>query len=283
MQRAIGRDGLTPVAHELEPSSGRAPVDFGELWAARELLYFLVWRDLKVRYRQTVLGALWAILQPVLAVGIFTLFFGTLIGVSSEGVPYPVFALAGLVPWAFFANGVTVGAASLVANELLVRRVYFPRLVIPAGAVFAGALDSMISLVLLVLLALALGVAPSASWLLTPLFLGLTALTSLGGAIVLAALNVRYRDVQHLVPFFTQLLMFSSPIVYSSAILPQPWRTLYALNPVVGIIEGMRWSLFGTGPLPLIPIALSVVVTVAILVCATIFFRRTERTFADVI
>jgi lipopolysaccharide transport system permease protein len=259
------------------------PFDFGELWAARELLYFLVWRDLKVRYRQTVLGALWAIVQPVLAVAIFTLFFGTLIGVSSDGAPYPVFALAGLVPWALFANGVTVGAGSLVANELLVRRVYFPRLVIPAGAVAAGSLDAAISTVLLLLLALAFGVEPAISWLLAPLFLVLTALASLGIAIALAALNVRYRDVQHIVPFFMQLLMFSSPIVYSSALLPQPWRTLYALNPVVGIIEGLRWSLFGSGPPPLVSIALSMAVTAAIFLAATVFFRRTERTFADVI
>lgn len=269
--------------HVLRPTAGRAPVDFGELWSARELLYFLVWRDLKVRYRQTVLGALWAVLQPVLAVAIFTLFFGKLIGVSSEGAPYPVFALAGLVPWAFFANGVTVGAASLVANELLVRRVYFPRLVIPAGAVVAGALDAAISMLLLLLLALALGVEPSATWLLAPLFLVLAALTSLGVAIILAALNVRYRDVQHIVPFFVQLLMFSSPIVYSSTILPEPWRTLYALNPVVGIIEGLRWSIFGAGAPPVTALALSVVVTAGILGCATVFFRRTERTFADVI
>jgi lipopolysaccharide transport system permease protein len=281
----FGKRGLTPFSHVhvLRPTAGRAPVDFGELWAARELLYFLVWRDLKVRYRQTVLGALWAIVQPVLAVAIFTLFFGKLIGVSSDGAPYPVFALAGLVPWAFFANGVTVGAGSLVANELLVRRVYFPRLVIPAGAVLAGSLDAAISTVLLLLLAFSLGVAPALTWLLAPLFLALTALTSLGVAIVLAALNVRFRDVQHIVPFFMQLLMFSSPIVYSSGILPQPWRTLYALNPVVGIIEGVRWSLFGTGGPPLAAITLSVVVTAGILVCATIFFRRTERTFADVI
>lgn len=267
----------------LRPTTERVAVDLTELWGARELLYFLVWRDLKVRYRQTVLGALWAILQPVLAVAIFTLFFGKLIGVSSEGVPYPVFALAGLVPWAFFANGVTVGAGSLVANELLVRRVYFPRLVIPAGAVVAGALDAMISLLLLLSLAVVFGVTPTLTWLLTPVFLALTAVTSLGVAIVLAALNVRYRDVQHIVPFFVQLLMFSSPIVYSSGLLPQPWRTLYALNPVVGIIEGMRWSLFGTGAAPLLPIALSLLVTLAILACATVFFRRTERTFADVI
>jgi lipopolysaccharide transport system permease protein len=269
--------------HELKPTEHRVPVDIGELWAARELLYFLVWRDLKVRYRQTLLGALWALLQPVLAVAIFTLFFGKLIGVSSGGIPYPVFALAGLVPWAFFANGVTTGSTSLVANELLIRRVYFPRLVVPAGAVLAGGLDAAISTVLLLALALAFGLAPTLAWLLAPVFIAWTALTALGIAIVLAAVNVRYRDVQHIVPFFMQLLMFASPIVYSSAVLPGPWRTLYALNPMVGIIEGLRWSLDGVGAPPLAAMGISAVVTAAVLARGTVYFRRTERTFADVI
>jgi lipopolysaccharide transport system permease protein len=269
--------------HELKPAANRVPVDFGELWAAREVLYFLVWRDLKVRYRQTLLGALWAILQPVLAVAIFTLFFGNLLGVSSGGIPYSVFALAGLVPWAFFANGVTMGATSLIANEPLVRRVYFPRLVIPAGAVLAGGLDAAISTVLLLVLAVAFGLVPALPWLLAPLFLVWTALTALAMAIVLSAANVRYRDVQHIVPFFMQLLMFASPIVYSSAILPEPWRTLYALNPMVGIIEGLRWALSGVGAPPIAAMGLSIVVTAAVLDRGARYFRRTERTFADVI
>jgi lipopolysaccharide transport system permease protein len=259
------------------------PLDVGELWDARELLYFLVWRDLKVRYRQTVLGALWAILQPALAVAIFTLLFGKLIGVSSGGAPYAVFALAGLVPWAFFANGVTTGSISLVANELVVRRVYFPRLVIPASAVLAGSVDAAISTLLLLVLALGFGITPTSAWLLAPVFLALAGCTALGVATVLAAVNVRYRDVQHLVPFFLQLLMFVSPVVYSSELLPQPWRILYALNPMVGIIEGLRWSLFGAGAPPLAAIAVSLLVTAGILARGTVYFRRTERSFADVI
>jgi len=269
--------------HELRPTAQKVPVDFGELWGARELLYFLVWRDLKVRYRQTLLGVLWAVLQPVLAVAIFTLFFGKLLGVSSGGLPYPVFALAGLVPWAFFANGVAMGATSLIANEPLVRRVYFPRLVIPAGAVLSGALDAMISTALLFVLAICFRVTPTVPWLLAPVFLAWTALAALAVAIVLSAVNVRYRDVQHIVPFFMQLLMFASPIVYSSEILPAPWRTLYALNPMVGVIEGLRWALAGTGAPPIAAITLSIIVTVAIFVRGTPYFRRTERTFADVI
>lgn len=274
---------LPSHVHELKPTASRVPIDFGELWASRELLYFLVWRDLKVRYRQTALGAVWAILQPLLAVAIFTLFFGNLLGVASGGVPYPVFALAGLVPWAFFAGGVTMGSASLIANEPLVRRVYFPRLVIPSGAVLAGALDAAISTVLLLVLALCFGIAPTLGWALTPLFLVWTALTSLAVAIVLSAVNVRYRDVQHIVPFFVQLLMFASPIVYSSDILSEPWRTVYALNPMVGIIEGLRWSLFGSESPPIAAMAISLAVTFGVLVRGAAYFRRTERTFADVI
>ena len=269
--------------HVLQPTSGRVPVDFGELWGARELLYFLVWRDLKVRYRQTVLGALWALLQPVLAVAVFTLFFVKMIGVSSGAIPYPVFALAGLVPWAFFANGVTTGSTSLIANEPLIRRVYFPRLVVPAGAVLAGGLDALLSTILLLVLAVLFGLAPTPAWLLAPLFLAWTALTALGIAIVLAAVNVRYRDVQHIVPFFLQLLMFASPIVYSSELLPGPWRIVYAINPMVGVIEGLRWSLWGAGAPPLVAMTLSAVVTLVVLARGTVYFRLTERTFADVI
>lgn len=274
---------LPSHVHELKPTDSRVPIDFGELWASRELLYLLVWRDLKVRYRQTALGAVWAILQPLLAVAIFTLFFGNLLGIASGGVPYPVFALAGLVPWAFFASGVTLGSASLLANEPLVRRVYFPRLVIPSGAVLAGGLDAAISTVLLLLLALCFGIEPTLGWALAPLFLVWTALTSLAVAIVLSAVNVRYRDVQHIVPFFVQLLMFASPIVYSSDIVSEPWRTVYALNPMVGIIEGLRWSLFGAASPPVAAMAVSVAVTLGVLVRGAAYFRRTERTFADVI
>ena len=267
----------------LRPSKGWTAVDLAELWAARELLYFLVWRDLKVRYRQTALGVIWAVLQPVLAVGIFSLFFGRVIGVPSRGAPYPVFALAGLVPWTFFAHGIALGSTSLVNSEALVRRVYFPRLVIPAGAVLSGSFDAAISSVLLLLLAAVYGLTPVLTWMLLPVFLTLTALVALGMALILSAVNVRYRDVQQIVPFFVQLLMFASPIVYSSDLLPEPWRTLYALNPMVGIIEGLRWALFRGALPPLLPIVLSCAGATALLTVGAVFFRRTERTFADVI
>jgi lipopolysaccharide transport system permease protein len=258
------------------------PLELRELWDARELLVFLVWRDLRVRYRQTILGALWAVLQPVLAVTIFTLVFARLVGTPAGGVPYPVFALAGLVPWSFFAHGVTIGAMSLVNSEQLVRRVYFPRLVVPAGAVLAGGLDAAIQLLVLVTVALAYGVPPTIGWLAAPVLLTLTLLPTLAVAIVLSALNVRYRDVQQIVPFFIQLLMFASPIVYPSTLLAQPWRTLYALNPIVGIIDAMRFALFG-GEVPVATFTVSIAFSLVLLTAAAYYFRRTEQSFADVI
>jgi lipopolysaccharide transport system permease protein len=280
-RRNVGNGPSIPV-RVLRPSTGWSPVDFAELWASKEILYFLVWRDLKVRYRQAALGAMWAIVQPVLAVGIFTVFFGRFVGVPSDGIPYPVFALAAIVPWAFFANGVTMGTQSILVNEQLVRRIYFPRLLVPVGAVLSGSVDVMISMMLLLVLALAYGIAPTIKWLLVPIFLLLTALAAFGIAIILSALNVRYRDVQYVVPFFTQLLMFASPIVYPSSVLAEPWRTLYGINPMAGIIDGMRWALFGTSPTAA-SLSLSVTVSLALLVSGAFFFRRTERTFADLI
>jgi lipopolysaccharide transport system permease protein len=274
---------LAEHVHELRPARGWVPLEAGELWKARELLLFLVWRDVRVRYRQTALGAVWAILQPVLAVTVFTLVFAKLVGGGTDGVPYPVFALAGLIPWQFFAHGVTAGSVSLVHSEQLVRRVYFPRLVVPAGAVLAGGIDAAISLVVLFGLALASGVPPALGWLAVPLLLALTTLPALAAAVILSALNVRYRDVQQIVPFFVQILMFASPIVYPSAVLAEPWRSLYPLNPIVGIIDALRWALFGSDPAPLGALALSLATATVLLVAGVYYFRRTEQTFADVI
>ncbi len=276
--------------HELRPSHGGTPLAvgelcvlaLGELWESRELLRFLIWRDLRVRYRQTALGALWAVLQPLAAITVFTLVFARLVDTSTGGVPYPVFALAGLIPWQFFAHGMSVGSMSLLNSQALVRRVYFPRLVIPMGVVLAGGLDTVISTTMLLVLALLYGMTPHASWLLVPLCLAFAILPTLAAAITLSAVNVRYRDVQQAVPFMVQMLMFASPIVYPSAVLADPWRSLYALNPMVGVIESVRWAMFG-GPLPLGAMALSFVVSLALLTAGTVYFRRTEQTFADVI
>ena len=267
----------------IQPGRDRTLVDAAELWRSRELLYLLVWRDLKVRYKQTLLGVGWIFLQAALATLVFSLFFSRMAGSTEGGLPYPVFALAGVVPWLFFANGVALGTTSLVANEQLVRRVYFPRYLIPLGTVLAALVDGVLGLALLVLLALAYGVAPDVTWLVLPLLLALCATTTIAVAAVLAALNVRFRDVQHVVPFFTQIFFFLSPVVYSPTILAEPWRSLYALNPLVGVIEGMRWALGAGTPLPLLALALSITVTVALLIGGSAFFRGVEREFADIL
>lgn len=268
--------------HHLRPSRGWVPLEVTELWECRELLRFLIWRDLRVRYRQTALGALWALIQPVVAIGIFTLIFARLVGVTTAGVPYPIFALSGLIPWTFFGHGVATGSMSLLYSEHLVRRVYFPRLVVPTGVVLAGAVDTAISSVMLLILTVAYGITPTLGWLAAPFFLALVLLPTLAAAIILSAVNVRYRDVQQIVPFFLQLLMFASPIVYPSSVVAERWRTLYTLNPMVGIIEGVRYALFG-GPPPLRALALSLTVSTVLLVGGAYYFRRTEQTFADVI
>jgi len=273
----------SPHAHVIEPGHNWSFVDVGELWRSRELLYLLIWRDLKVRYKQTFLGVSWIFLQAALATAVFSVFFSRMSGSSTDALPYPVFAMAGVVPWLLFANGVTGGTTSLVANEQLVRRVYFPRYLIPLGAVLSGLVDSALGLLLLIGLALFYGVAPSASWLCLPFILLLCAITTTAIAAILAALNVRFRDVQHVTPFFTQILLFLSPVVYAADVLTQPWRTVYTLNPLVGVIEAMRWALAGGASPPLLSLALTVVITLALLTGGSVFFRRMERQFADII
>lgn len=271
------------LEHVIERGRDGAFLDVAELWQSRELLYLLVWRDLKVRYKQTLLGVSWIFLQALLATAVFSAFFSSMSESAPYGLPYPIFALAGVVPWLLFASGVTNGTTSLVANEQLVRRVYFPRYLIPLGAVLSGLVDGALGVVLLAVTALIYGVAPSASWLCLPLILGLCALTTTAIAAILAALNVRFRDVQHVVPFFTQMFFFLSPVVYSADALSAPWRTLYALNPLVGIIETMRWAVAGSGSLPALDLVLSVAVTIVVLVGGGFVFRNLERRFADVI
>jgi len=281
--RVIGAGGEARLrTFVIEPGSDRALVDAAELWRSRELLYLLVWRDLRVRYKQTLLGVSWIFLQAALATLVFSLFFSGMAGSSTTHLPYPVFALAGVVPWMLFANGVAGGTTSLVLNEQLVRRVYFPRYLIPLGAVLAGLVDAALGLGFLLLLALIYGVTPTATWFLLPLVLGLCATTTIGVAAILAALNVRFRDVQYVVPFFTQILLFLSPVVYPAALLSEPWRSVYALNPLVGVMEAMRWALGGGTP-PWLALALTVLTTSLLLVGGSAFFHRTEREFADIL
>ena len=273
------------VPHRLriQPSSGWGSLNLGELWAHRELVYFLTWRDVKVRYKQTALGAIWAIIQPIMTMAVFALFFGRLAKVPSDGVPYPLFAFTALVPWMFFSNGLTQASNSLVHNANLLTKVYFPRLAIPISTVMAGALDFVLSFVVLVAFVAYYGITPTANVVWLPLFALLALVTSLGVGLWAAAINVQFRDVRYTIPFLTQFWMFGTPVAYPSSLLPEPWRTVFGINPMVGVVEGFRWSLVGAKTAPGPIIALSSLVAVALLVSGAYYFRRMERTFADIV
>jgi lipopolysaccharide transport system permease protein len=254
-----------------------------ELWEYRELLYFLIWRDLKVRYKQTTLGAAWAILQPVFMMVVFSLFFGRLGKMPSDNIPYPIFSFAALVPWTFFATGLSQSSNSLVGSAHLITKVYFPRLIIPLASVVSGVVDFAIAFTVLLGMMLYYGIMPTLNVLWLPLFLLLALVTSLGVGLWLSALNVEYRDVRHVVPFITQFWLFATPIAYPSSLLNQPWRTIYGLNPMVGVVEGFRWALLGTNTAPGPIIVVSSMVACLILITGAFYFRRMEKTFADVV
>jgi lipopolysaccharide transport system permease protein len=266
----------------LEPRRGLGALRLRELWEYRELLYFFVWRDVKVRYKQTQLGVAWAIIPPILTMLVFSLFFGTLAKIPSDGLPYPIFNFAGLLPWQLFALALTGSANSLVTNANLIRKVFFPRLVVPLANVLAGLVDFAIAFVVLIGMMVYFQIAPTPAVLLLPLFILLALITALGVGLWLSALNVQYRDVRHAVPFLTQFWLFATPIVYPSTLLAEPWRTLYGLNPMAGVVEGFRWALLGTTP-PGPMIAVSAVVSIVVLVSGLLYFQLTERTFADVV
>jgi lipopolysaccharide transport system permease protein len=257
--------------------------DLREIWRYRELLYFLAWRDLKVRYKQTVLGLAWAILQPVLTMVVFSVVFGHLAKVPSDGVPYPVFVYCALLPWALFAHALTESSQSLVANRALITKVYFPRLVIPIAPLFVALIDFAIAGVVLVGLMAWYGIVPGLAILTAPLFVLLALLTALAVGIWLAALNVQYRDVRYALPFLTQLWFFATPVAYPSSLLSEPWRSLAGLNPMAGVVEGFRWALLGHAGLPGPLIAVSVASVLLLLLAGLRYFTRVERAFADVI
>lgn len=266
----------------IEPNKKWSPIELRDLWAFRELLYFLTWRDVKVRYKQTELGVAWAIIQPLLTMVIFTLFFGRLAGVPSDNVPYPLFAYAGLLPWTFFANAISNSGNSLIGNANLITKVYFPRMIIPGAAVAAGLVDFAIALVILILLMIYYRIALSWSLLMFPVVAVLTALLALGVGMWLSALNVKYRDVRFALPFLIQLWMFVSPVIYPASFLPVRVRWLLSLNPMTGIIEGYRSSLFNR-PFNWIALAVSTSITLAFLIYAAFVFRKMEKSFADVV
>ena len=279
-----GATGTTRGRHiRLAPSSGWVTLQLRELWEYHELLYFLIWRDIKVRYKQTALGAAWAIIQPLFTMIVFTLFFGRLAKIPSDGLPYPIFAYAALVPWTFFANGLTQSADSLAGSANLLRKVYFPRLAIPIATVLAGVLDFIIAFAVLVVMMFWYGVYPTGNIVWLPLLLLLALTTALGVGLWLSALNVQFRDVRYVVPFIVQFWMLATPIAYPSSMISEPWRTWYGLNPMSGVVEGFRWALLGTTASPGGMVWVSAGVALVLLVGGAFYFRRMEKSFADVV
>jgi lipopolysaccharide transport system permease protein len=276
-------ESIQAVHTHIEPMRGWISLDLREMWEYRELLYFLAWRDVKVRYKQTVLGAAWAILQPFFTMVVFSLFFGRLAGIPSDGLPYPIFSYAALVPWQFFASGLSNSSNSLVGSANLLRKVYFPRLVVPVAAVLPGAVDFCLAFLVLLGMMLFYGIVPTVNVAWLPLLLLLAFVTALGVGLWFSALNVQFRDVRYTVPFVVNAWMFATPIAYPSSLLEEPWRTLYGINPMAGVVEGFRWALLGTETAPGPMILVSALVAVGLLVSGAYYFRRMEKTFADVV
>ena len=277
------RQILVSTKTVIKPSRGWVPLRLRDLWEYRELLFFLTWRDIKVRYKQTALGALWAIIQPFFTMVVFSIFFGRLAKIPSDGIPYPLFAYAALVPWTFFANGLSQSSNSLVGSAELITKVYFPRLIIPVSSILSGLLDFVIAFAVFILMALYYGIYPTVSIILLPFLLLLGFTTALGVGLWLSALNVRFRDVRYIIPFLTQFWLFATPIAYPSSLLHDPWRIVYGINPMVGVVEGFRWALLGTETAPGAMIIVSSLVAVCLLVSGVFYFKRVEKYFADVI
>jgi lipopolysaccharide transport system permease protein len=291
MSRMIEIDNLPTASNHpdystlhvhIEPTKGWSALNLKEFWKYRELLYFLTWRDIKIRYKQTALGAAWAIIQPFFTMVVFSLFFGRLAKIDSDGVPYPIFSYTALLPWTLFAQSLNQASNSLVGSSHMITKVYFPRLVVPVSSVLSGVIDFFIAFIVLIGMMIFYRIWPTWGSIYLPFFLLLTLITGLGVGLWLSALNVQYRDIHYMVPFLIQFWMFATPIVYSSSILPEPWRTLYGLNPMVGVVEGFRWALLGTTP-PGPMIVLSTAMAIFLLISGTYYFRRLERTFADVV
>jgi lipopolysaccharide transport system permease protein len=272
-----------PPMMRIAPPSGWWAIPLGELWNYRELLYFFVWRDIKIRYKQTAIGAAWAVLQPFLTMLIFSLFFGRLAHIPSQGLPYPIFYYSALLPWMYFAGALQNATNTIVENQRLITKVYFPRLTLPLSAVLSGLVDFGISFLMFIAMMIYYRIHPSAALLWLPLFLLLAVLTALGVGLWLSALNAIYRDVRYVLPFLVQFWMFASPVAYPSSLVPEKWRWLYGLNPMAGVIEGFRWSLAGGGERPGRLIFVSAGVVLVVLLSGVVFFQRMETTVADVV
>jgi lipopolysaccharide transport system permease protein len=268
---------------QIEPSHGWASLGLRELWSYSELIYFFIWRDIKVRYKQTVLGGLWAILQPFFTMLIFSVFFGRLAKVPSDSVPYPLFTFTALVPWQFFATGLTQSSTVLVTSSNLVSKVYFPRLALPVSKVLSGILDFVLAFAMLIGMMLYYHVKPNAHVFWLPVFFLLAVCTAMGVSIWFSAMHVQFRDVQHAIPFVVQAWMFATPVAYPSSLLHEPWRTIYGINPMVGVVEGFRWALLGTKTAPGPIIFVSAFVSIVLLITGALYFRRLEKSFADIV
>jgi len=280
-QRPVDKN--LPKTIVIEPLHGWVPLNLRELWRYRDLLFFLAWRDITIRYKQTILGASWAIIQPFSTMVVFSIFFGFLIHVPSDGVPYPVFSYVALLPWQYFATALSQAAESLVSNQALVSKIYFPRLIIPLASIVPALLDFAIAFTIMIMLFIVYHITPTWNVVWLPVFLLLAVITALAVGLWIAALNVLYRDFRYVVPFLIQLWLFASPVTYPVSVVPEQWRGLYSLNPLVGIIEGFRWALLGTGNLSLPQVIISSIAALLVLISGAYYFRRMERIFADVV
>jgi len=267
----------------IRPGRGLFDLDLASLWEFREILYFLVWRDIKLRYKQTAIGAAWAILQPLATMAIFTVIFGHLAKIPSDGLPYAIFSFTGLLPWTYFSQAIARSGASVVGDANLIKKVYFPRLLIPIAAVLSPLVDFLISFVFLVGMIAWFGVRPGWNMVALPFFLALAMIAALATGLWLSALNVKYRDVGHTLPFLIQIWLYASPVAYSVTLIPEKWRLVYGLNPMAGVIEGFRWALLRTERPALGVIAMSAVVVLALLIGGVMFFKHLERSFADIV
>ncbi len=281
LKEALPAGLIAPV--RIAPSRGWWELNLQELWEYRELLYFFVWRDVKVRYKQTVIGAGWALIQPFFTMVVFSIFFGRLARIPSDGVPYPVFAFTGLVPWMYFANTLSTATNSVVEHQRVITKVYFPRLILPVSAALSGLVDLSIAFVLLIGMVLFYGITPTRAIWTIPLFVLLATFTALGVGIWLSALNAEYRDIRYAIPFLIQIWLFATPIAYPSSLVPVQWRAFYGLNPMAGVVEGFRWALLEKRAAPGAMLAVSVACVVLLVVGSVIYFQRREKVFVDVV
>ncbi len=274
-----------PTTIYIKPSKGFAALNLRDLWIYRELIYFMVWREVKVRYKQTMLGAAWAIIQPVLTMVVFTFLFGRVAKLPTDGnVPYPIFSYTALLPWGLFVNALNQASRSLTSNQNMVTKIYFPRLVLPLASILSGLVDFVIAFVILIGLMIYYKISPSFSALwVVPVFLLLTIVTALGVALWLSAINVQYRDVNYALPFMTQFWLFITPVAYSSKLISEKWQLVYSLNPMAGVVNGFRWALLGVGNGPDTGLWISVCVSLLLLISGLFYFRNMEKTFADTI